>query len=63
IEPGQLAVPPESKVTDTDWDEAGNHKKQAEPEDKATSTTEAQTDTEMSNTELDRIRRQLEGLL
>ena len=46
---GALAVPPESNVEDTDWQE--DEKPQPE------------IDEELPNAELDRIRRQFEGLL
>ena len=46
---GALAVPPESNVEDTDWQE--DEKPQPE------------SDEELPNAELDRIRRQFEGLL
>lgn len=45
---GALAVPPEANVDETDW------QKDSPQQD---------TDEEMSDTELDRIRRQFEGLL
>ena len=51
IEPGQLEIPPERNVEDFSWQE---EPQQQEP------TPEAET---MPNEELDRIRRQLEGLL
>ncbi len=48
---GALAVPPESNVEDTDWKEEG---KNPSPDDKEITDDDA---------ELDRIRRQFEGLL
>ena len=54
IEEGMLAVPPETNVEETDWNPEGESKK---------TTTESETASEMSNSDLDRIRRQLEGLL
>jgi len=51
IKDGTLAVPPESNVTETDW----------ELEQSGSSETEEAE--EMSTTELDKIRRKLEGLL
>ncbi len=48
---GALAVPPENNVDDTDWQEEG--KPQSESESKG----------EIPDAELDRIRRQFEGLL
>lgn len=50
IEPGQLEIPPEKNVEDLSWDEE-------QQQDTATE------DESMPNDELDRIRRQLEGLL
>lgn len=50
IEPGQLEVPPEKNVEDLSWDEEQKQKTSSEAES-------------MPNDELDRIRRQLEGLL
>jgi hypothetical protein len=49
---GMLEIPPESNVDSTDWDETGEY-----------SSSESQSASEMSLAELDRIRRQLEGLL
>lgn len=51
VEPGQLEIPPEKNVENLSWEES---KKQRE------SVTETES---MPNDELDRIRRQLEGLL
>ncbi|NES81882.1 MAG: DUF3110 domain-containing protein [Moorea sp. SIO2B7] len=56
VEEGQLAVPPEKNIEETDWDPEG--KKQI-PE----SESESESESEMESSELDRIRRQLEGLL
>ena len=56
VEPGELAVPPENNVPEPDWDATGNHKQ------KEASSLESE-ETELENAELDRIRRQLEGLL
>ena len=53
IPAGELTTPPEANVTDLDWDPDGNHKQTAQPE----------TDSDLADTDLDRIRRQLEGLL
>ncbi len=47
---GALAVPPESNVEDTDWQEEGKNPPPA-------------SDGEIPDAELDRIRRQFEGLL
>ncbi len=50
---GMLEIPPESNVNDTDWNEEGEYSPaQSESES-----------SDMSSTELDRIRRKLEGLL
>ena len=54
IESGQLALPPDKNVEQTDWD------KEAEKSLDASSESES---TEMPKNELDRIRKQLEGLL
>ncbi len=54
IESGQLALPPDKNVEQTDWD------KEAEKSLDASSESES---TEMPENELDRIRKQLEGLL
>lgn len=48
IEPGQLEIPPEKNVDDLSWHESQQDASEAES---------------MPNDELDRIRRQLEGLL
>ncbi len=59
VAPGQLAVPPENNVDETDWNESGKYEeKAAQPESE-----DKDEDSDMSNTELDRIRQQLEGLL
>ncbi|NJN73236.1 MAG: DUF3110 domain-containing protein [Limnothrix sp. RL_2_0] len=57
IESGQLAVPPESTVPKTNWDIDGNHQPTAETEKTEIS------ESDMASAELERIRRQLEGLL
>lgn len=49
---GALAVPPENNVDDTDWQEEGKPQTASESEDG-----------EIPDAELDRIRRQFEGLL
>ena len=56
IEPGQLALPPEKNVEQTDWEKEANKSKSLD----ASSESEA---TSMAESELDRIRKQLEGLL
>lgn len=50
---GALAVPPENNVDDTDWQEEGKPQTASESEDGG----------EIPDAELDRIRRQFEGLL
>lgn len=52
VESGQLEIPPEKNVEELNWEE--------EEETKASPVTDEQT---MANDELDRIRKQLEGLL
>ena len=54
---GELTLPPESNVSETDWNESGDY----EDEEKSESPKTEKED--MSNDELDRIRQQLEGLL
>lgn len=54
IEPGQLALPPEKNVEKTDWDQNA--------ENSLDTATEAESMT-MAQNELERIRKQLEGLL
>jgi hypothetical protein len=54
IEEGMLAVPPETNIEETEWNLEGEYQK---------TVTESETASEMSGSELDRIRRQLEGLL
>lgn len=60
VEPGKLAIPPERNLEPTDWDEEGKDVDTNTPE--TTKSTEVDK-VELSNEELDRIRRQLEGLL
>ncbi len=50
---GELLVPPEQNVDETDWREDGSTSTQPKVEEEG----------EMSNSELDSIRRKLEGLL
>ena len=54
IEPGQLALPPEKNVEQIDWDQNA--------ENSLDTATEAESMT-MAQNELERIRKQLEGLL
>ena len=51
---GMLEIPPESNVESTDWNEAGEY---------SSSESESASASEMSSAELERIRRQLEGLM
>ena len=57
VEPEQLVVPPENNLEQTDWD-GEEEKAQTQP-----SPLEEEADSSLSNTELDQIRNQLEGLL
>lgn len=54
IEPGQLTLPPEKNVEQTDWEKE---------EDKSLDASSESESTSMAESELDRIRKQLEGLL
>jgi hypothetical protein len=49
---GMLEIPPDKNVEEIDWNEEGDSSK-----------TEAPTDSELSESELEKIRRRLEGLL
>ena len=53
ITEGQLEIPPESNVTETDWNEEGAYTPEQNDSDSSS----------MSSSELDDIRRRLEGLL
>jgi hypothetical protein len=55
VETGQLEIPPEKNVAELDWEKA-------EKPDAAAAESESETEG-MANDELERIRRQLEGLL
>jgi Protein of unknown function (DUF3110) len=57
IEPGQLALPPEINLTQTNWEE------ESEKSASSVAESESETDTTLSSNELERIRNQLEGLL
>ncbi|MBW4468000.1 MAG: DUF3110 domain-containing protein [Pegethrix bostrychoides GSE-TBD4-15B] len=50
---GTLAIPPETNVEETDWSPEGQPKEQPQPDQSG----------EFSETELDQMRRKLEGLL
>ena len=56
IEEGVLELPPEKNLEQTDWNAEGHYQTQPEPEKNESSE-------QMSSDELERIRRQLEGLL
>ena len=61
---GSLVIPPEANVENTDWEEEEvdtSEETRAKTED--FSQNEPQEEREMSDTELDKIRRKLEGLL
>ncbi|MCU0537974.1 MAG: DUF3110 domain-containing protein [Hydrococcus sp. Prado102] len=53
---GKLEIPPDKNVDNTDWNPDGQYSET----EKAT---ETETDSEMSSSELENIRRRLEGLL
>ncbi|AFY39155.1 hypothetical protein Lepto7376_2903 [[Leptolyngbya] sp. PCC 7376] len=57
---GQLAVPPENSVSETDWQESGSY---PDKEKTSQNSPDKEGDSDLSNDELDRIRQQLEGLL
>jgi hypothetical protein len=54
VESGQLEIPPEKNVDDLNWEEKENTRESIPAED---------TEDSMASDELERIRRQLEGLL
>lgn len=54
VESGQLEIPPEKNVEDLNWEEKENTRDSSPEED---------TEDSMASDELERIRRQLEGLL
>lgn len=57
VEEGRLAIPPEQNVEQTDWE------KEAQNQSQKGQGTKEQSSSEMSEAELERVRRQLEGLL
>lgn len=65
IEKGQLEVPPENNVENMDWDEEGSKLVENWSSDPSNpgEPSEADDGGEFSSDELNRIRRQLEGLL
>ena len=65
IPSGSLELPPENNVDDMDWQEDGSNPIDLEKTagDRPPSSSEAKDNNEFSSDELDRIRRQLEGLL
>ncbi|MGK7935702.1 MAG: DUF3110 domain-containing protein [Xenococcaceae cyanobacterium] len=62
VEPGKLAIPPESNLEPTDWNEEEESADTDTNKSESVKSTESDQ-SEMSNEELDRIRSQLEGLL
>ncbi len=62
VEEGKLAIPPEKNIADPEWDPDGVLKAAREAETTSSATAEEKTD-ELSDDELDSIRRRLEGLL
>ena len=65
IDKGQLEVPPENNVEDMDWAEDGSKLVERRSSDPSSPGAHSETDNdgEFSSDQLDRIRRQLEGLL
>lgn len=59
---GKLAVPPETNLNPTDWNEVKNISERNTNTSELVESSEAEK-SDMSNEELDRIRNQLEGLL
>lgn len=57
IEAGQLALPPEINLTQTNWEE------ESEKSASSVAESESETDASLSSNELEKIRNQLEGLL
>jgi hypothetical protein len=57
---GMLAIPPDKNVDNTDWKEDGDY---VEPETPTQTPTNPETEPEIPSSELDSIRRRLEGLL
>jgi hypothetical protein len=60
VKDGMLAIPPDKNVENTDWKPDGNY---SEPETATETETGTETDSEISPSELEIIRRRLEGLL
>ncbi|MBF2022299.1 MAG: DUF3110 domain-containing protein [Hydrococcus sp. C42_A2020_068] len=60
VKDGMLAIPPDKNVENTDWKPDGNY---SEPETETGTETGTETDSEISPSELESIRRRLEGLL
>lgn len=65
IPSGSLELPPENNVEDMDWQEEGSNQIDLEKMagDRSQASSETKESNEFSSDELDRIRRQLEGLL
>ena len=57
VDSGKLAIPPDKNVEKMDWDESGNYDTEVDKPD------QDKEQAEMAADELERIRRQLEGLL
>lgn len=62
VESGKLAVPPETNLDPTDWNETENISERNTNTSELVESSESEKSA-MSNEELDRIRNQLEGLL
>lgn len=64
VKDGMLAIPPDKNVENTDWKPDGNYSEPETATETETGTeTGTETDSEMSPSELESIRRRLEGLL
>lgn len=59
---GMLAIPPDKNVDNTDWKEDGDYSETETPT-QTPAEAEAETESEIPSSELDSIRRRLEGLL
>jgi hypothetical protein len=62
VEAGMLAIPPDANIEDPDWNPDGNPKDNLAFGDRPSLSPEDE-ESELPQAELDRIRRQLEGLL
>ncbi|AFY78503.1 Protein of unknown function (DUF3110) [Pleurocapsa sp. PCC 7327] len=64
VKDGMLAIPPDKNVENTDWKPDGNYSEPETATETETGTeTGTETDSEISPSELESIRRRLEGLL